>query len=254
MCKILVLFFVCLSIRWIVVAVGTFQRRIWTWTKRKQTVTLELLDMTMCFIWQWILQSVNGEYRFKLVPGHYLKFPQSAIISLWVPLTHVPMFLSERLEGWCESSKVAVRISLEHCVLLCDTYSRPARCVVNSSWSVLLYLFQRGQQFTTTRKGLEQQILFWAVREHAEDICERKENWKILLLDCRHLQEVNWLGLRRKRLSALSARNVTVTAALQSYKTDAFHECHDTDSETRWNFVKLYLRWLHAREINYTFF
>jgi hypothetical protein len=41
----------CLSIRWKVVAVGTFQRRIWTWTKRKQTVTLEPLDMTMCFIW-----------------------------------------------------------------------------------------------------------------------------------------------------------------------------------------------------------
>jgi hypothetical protein len=55
---------------------------------------------------------------------------------------------------------------------------------------LLLYLFQRGQQFTIGEKGLEQQILFWAAREHAEDICERKENWKKLLLDCRHLQEL----------------------------------------------------------------
>jgi hypothetical protein len=69
----------------------------------------------------------------KLALGHYLKFPQSAIISLRGPLAHVPMFLSEMLEGFCESSEVAVRVSLEHRVLLCDTYSRPARSVVNSS-------------------------------------------------------------------------------------------------------------------------
>jgi hypothetical protein len=38
-------------------------------------------------------------------------------------MTHVPMFLSARLDGLCESSEIAVQISLEDRVLLCDRYS-----------------------------------------------------------------------------------------------------------------------------------
>lgn len=62
-------------------------------------------------------------------------------------------------------------------------------------------------------KCLEQQILFWAVREHAEDTCERKGNWKKTNTRFQTSPGINWLGLRRKRLSALSARIVKITAA-----------------------------------------
>jgi hypothetical protein len=70
-----------------------------------------------------------------------------------------------------------------------------------------------GNNLQQDEKVLGQQILFWAVKKHAKDKGERKENWKKLLLDCTHLQEVNWLDLCGKRLSALSARNVKVTGA-----------------------------------------
>ena len=54
-------------------------------------------------------------------------------------------------------------------MLLCDTYTRPARCVIKFRLKFVVIPVTNRLTIYNRIKSLEKQIRLWAVREHAKE-------------------------------------------------------------------------------------